>query len=235
MSFCKAILLLFFPISLLASNLHMKLLEPLLGIKYRIDGTTNIYEKYTLFENQNKIYKKAGLNCSGFVLTGAKQLLGKNIKIDSAKKDINQNSGENSSMGKDWDFGRDLILNIAKPFSHRFLNYDTIDTNSTTSDGININNTLAWSDIFKRMKKENIYLVAFSKPTEIKGYKYLYSHVGIMIKDDNNNIWLYHSTEKNGVHKIWMDFDTNMTPFKKEYPKSSSYEIRALVLELDLS
>lgn len=234
MIFYRVVVLLLLPMWLSASNLHLKLLEPLLGIKYRMDGATNIKEEYTLFANQKKIYKKAGLNCSGFVLAGARQLLGKSITINEAKKDINQNSDANSSMGKDWDFGRDLILNIASPYSHRFLNYEDIDTNSSTSDGIKLYDHVAWHDLFKQMKKDNIYLTTFSKNVDMEKYDVLYYHVGIIIKDDNDNIWLYHATQESGVHRVWLDFDKKMTPFSKEYPKSSSYNKKALVLELDL-
>lgn len=234
MKFLKLIFI-FLPVSLVASSLHLKLLEPLLGIKYRVDGTTNIKEEYTLFSNPKNIYKKAGFNCSGFVLAGSRQLLGKSITINDAKKDTNQNSSPASPLGEDWDFGRDLILNIASSYSHRFLNYDTIDTNSSTGDGIDINDSVAWHDLFKQMKKENIYLMTFSKPTSQKGYKYLYYHVGIIIKDDNDNIWLYHATQNSGVHKVWLDYDKNMTPFKKEYPDNLTKGKKALILELDLT
>ncbi len=235
MNFFKKIFILILPIYLSANDLHVKLLEPLLDIDYRIDGVTNIKEEYTVFSDTSKIYKRAGLNCSGFVLAGARQLLGKSITISEAIKDTNQNSDKNSSLGEDWDFGRDLILNIAKPFNHRFLNYEDIDTNSSTSDGIRLNDHVAWSDMFKRMKKDNIYLTAFSKNVNKNGYKALYYHVGIIIKDDNSNIWLYHSTPKSGVHRVWLDFDRKMTPFKREYPENLSHDKRALILELDLS
>ncbi len=233
MNIFKIVFILMLPICVYASNLHVKLLEPLLGIKYRVDGVTNIKEEYTVFEKPSITYKKAGFNCSGFVLAGARQLLGKSITIKEAIKDINFNSDENSSLGKDWDFGRDLILNIAKPFKYRFLNYDDIDINSSSSDGIRLNDHVAWSDMFQQMKKSNIYLTTFSKRD--KKDRILYYHVGIIIKDDNSNIWLYHSTPKSGVHRVWLDFDKNMTPFKKEYPAVSSSNKKALILELDLS
>lgn len=221
-------------ISLNANDIHVKLLEPLLGIKYRVDGTTNAEERYTLFENEDKIYKKAGLNCSGFVLTASKQLLGKTITIKEAKKDINKNSDENSSMGKDWDFGRDLIQNIASNYNSNYLSLGEINPNSTTSDGIKSHDVKAWNYIFQHIKKENIYLAVFSKPTTLKGYKILYYHVGIIIKDNNKNIWLYHATQNDGVHKVWLDYDRAMTYFNKEFAKNSKYNKKVLILELEL-
>lgn len=234
--FTKILLLVFILHANANSNdLHVKLLEPLLDIKYRKDGTTNMEEQYTLFADQSKRYKKAGLNCSGFVFTAIKRLFGESIPIDSVLKDINQNSGKNSPLGEDWDFGRDLILNIAHKYKHRFLNEGEIDTSSSTSDGVKTNDVEGWKKIFKQIKKDNIYLATFSKPVKIKNYKVLYYHVGIIIKDNNKNIWLYHSTPIDGVHRTWLDYDKNMTPFNKEYKKHPDYDKRVLILEIDRS
>lgn len=224
--------LLLLHVSLHANDLHVKLLEPLLGIKYRIDGTTNADEKYTLFANTSKIYKKAGLNCSGFVLTAMKQLLGKTITIDEAKKDINKNSNTNSSMGQDWDFGRDLIQNISQGYNSNYLSIKDINPNSLTGDGIKIYDLKAWKYVFRQIKKDNIYLLAFSKQTNMKGYKIIYHHVGIIIKDNNKNIWLYHATQKNGAHRVWLDYDKKMTPFRKEFAKDIKSSRKVLILEI---
>lgn len=222
----------FLHVSLCASDLHVKLLEPFLGIKYRNDGTTNINEEYTLFANTSKIYKKAGLNCSGFVLTAMKQLLGKNITIAEAKIDTNQNSGVNSPMGQDWDFGRDLIQNIAKDYSYEYISKRDINPNSLTGDGIDIYDLKAWKFVFEKIKKNRIYLLAFSKNSTLKGYKTIYHHVGIIIKDSNRNIWLYHATQKNGVHRVWLNYDRNMRPFAKEFKKDINKNRKVLILEV---
>lgn len=221
-------------VNLFANDLHVKILENFLGIAYRIDGTTTDDEFYTTFNDQNKSFKKAGLNCSGFVHTASKFLLGQSFSIDEVRKDINKNSYKNSPLGEDWDFGRDLILNIASKFPHKFINPSDVDINSSTSDGFLIDDMNAWKKIFKQIKKQNIYLVTFSKPTNLKGYKYLYYHVGIIIKDNNNNIFLYHATPKQGVHKTWLNFDSKMTPFFSEYKQSAKFSKKILILELQL-
>lgn len=229
------ILLLSLHVNLYSSDLHVKLLEPLLDIKYRKDGVSNADEQYTLFKNQSKIFKRAGLNCSGFVVAASRQLLGKSIIINDTIKDINQNSGINSKMGEDWDFGRDLILNIASKYNHKFINNEEIDINSLTSDGVKTQDVKGWNRIFKKIKKENIYLVAFSKPVKNQTYKFLYYHVGVIVKDNNKNVWLYHSTPKLGVHRTWLDYDKKMSPFNKEYKKNPNYDKKVIILEIDMS
>lgn len=227
------ILMAFLQTSIFANDLQVELLEPFLGIKYRVDGTTDKNENYTTFSDPTKRYKKAGLNCSGFVHTASKQLLGKSFAIDDVTKDTNKNSSKNAPLGEDWDFGRDLILNIASNYSHSFINDEWIDADSTSSDGIRTDDLRGWKELFKRINKDDIYLVVFSKPVSKPPYKVLYYHVGIIIKDNNGNVWLYHSTPIQGVHRVWLNYDEKMTPFQKEFKKNPAYDKRVLVLELE--
>lgn len=215
-------------LNLLASDTHKRLLKPFIGIPYRTDGAMNIDGNYTSFANTHKFYKTPGLNCSGFVLSGVRALLNKKIAIKTAKKDINNNSGTKALLGKDWDFGRDLIQNISKKYKTKYLSTQKINPNSTTSDGIGMRDKKAWLWVLEKIKKQNIYLMALSKKTNLKNYKFLYHHVGIIIKDGNDKIWLYHATRKNGVNKVLLSNDKILSSFIKNYKKTQ----KALILEV---
>lgn len=229
----KILFLIFLSINLYANDKHIKLLEPFLDIPYRANGTTNSDERYVVFSNPKDTYKRAGLSGSGFVHAAAKQLLGQDFTPEEIKYDLNQNSGKNSPLGYNWDFAKDVILNIAKHFKYHFINEENIDLNSTSSQGFKLNDIKMWKEVFKKIKKQNIYLVAFSKPSQKKGYKYVYYHPAIIVKDNNNNIFLYHSTPKQGVHRVWLNYDNMLTPLVKEF--SSKNDKKVIILELELS
>ncbi|MBS9778867.1 MAG: hypothetical protein KGV58_00995 [Campylobacteraceae bacterium] len=217
-------LFLFSCVCLNASSLHVRLLEPFLGIKYRQYGTTNINEKYVLFTDKFKTLKKAGFGHNGFVYSAYKRLLGKSMDID----EVLQNSGKNymNLVLKD-DFSLKLALNIAKKHKNRFLNSSFCEYYGGDY-AFDIYNIRRWNRVFKKLKKENIYLAIFSK--HIRG-KDKFSHLGIIIKDDNKNVFLYQSTPKYGVHKIWMDFDRKMSIFGKDI---DSLPQKVLILELEI-
>ncbi len=200
--------LLFVGTNLYASSLHLKLLEPFLGIKYRQYGTTNTDERYTIFTDLNSSFKKAGLGNNGFVFTAYKQLLGKTFGLEKV-------------LGKkqlilDNNFSLDLAKSIAS--NHKYNVFEPFNAHDLSR----------WNFVFKQIKAKNIYLAIFSRG--IKDEK-IYFHLGIIIKDDNKNIWLYHANRKNGVSRIWLDFDRKMSSFRKEFGKN---DVEILIFELDI-
>ncbi len=224
MKVIKILFLVFFATNFLhASSLHVRLLEPFLGIKYRQYGTTNEDERYTLFINQDKIYESAGLDDKGFVFSAYKRLFGKSMEISEV---FVPNKNNENEIYKN-NFSLNLALNLALNHQNRFLNSSFCEFYKRDFS-FDIYNIRRWSRVFERMNKENIYLAIFSKTIRNKE---VYSHIGIIIKDDNKNIFLYQSTPKYGVHKIWMDFDKKMSIFAKDI---DSLPLKVLILELQL-
>ncbi len=85
---------------------------PLLGTPYRDDGVDDPAGRHTLFADQAKTFPDRGLNCSGFVVTASRGILGRPLPLDAMRRDRKGDSGPGAAAGEDWDFGYDLLLNV---------------------------------------------------------------------------------------------------------------------------
>jgi hypothetical protein len=92
-----------------------------LGIPYRDDGVLNNEGQFTTFNRPDRIYPSPGMNCSGLVLSVSRFLLNKNFSLTAVTRDRQNNSGPGSPLGKDWDFGLDLILNLTEGIPRRVV------------------------------------------------------------------------------------------------------------------
>lgn len=212
-------------------------INSLLGAKYRKDGVTNRFGLYTLFEKQELFFKDPGFNCSGFVLTMSRILLNNSINIDEARKDLNENSSSGSEFGQDWDFGRDLIMNITSPYGFNIIlpnseSSNSFDINAFKSLGFSLHDLENWKNIFPQIKNDKVYFVAFSRKAIASGYKYLYYHVAIIVKDSADAIWLYHATPGEGAHRIFMNSKQGMKKFQEEFKEKKGFPKKLLIIEV---
>ncbi len=219
-------LFLFSSLDLWAQNLSpIKIANQYLGTKFREDGAQNIRGKYTTFTTPTHLYSTPGYNCSGFVLAAARRILKKHITISGAKFDRRSDSGINSPFGHDWDFGLDLILNIAEdrrprfilPISPPHLQKKVERDKSHVIRGFPLNDQSSWQDIFLRIKKGYLYLASISRPTHRKGYQFLHYHVALLLRDKNSKVWFYHTTRKNNTHRLEINSAHGMKRLQRQF------------------
>ncbi len=215
-------------------------LEPdaLLGLPYRNDGAIDENGRNTLFANPQATFVAPGLNCSGFVLAAARAVFNANLTLEQAKIDRLNDSGPESPLGQDWDFGLDLILNISEGRPRRVLMPDgplplPADADGQTLRGFALDDPNAWKRILPQMRPGHVYLASISKPAARKGYVLLHYHVGLAIPDRQGHVWWYHSTPGSGVHRLDLNSPQGMAVFNKEFTGPKASKKRILLLEVD--
>ncbi|MEW6140768.1 MAG: hypothetical protein AB1733_21310 [Thermodesulfobacteriota bacterium] len=178
-----------------------------LGIPYRDDGALDNRGNFTTFAQPETLFDTPGLNCSGLVVSVSRFLFNKNWDLRAVSRDQQGNSGDNSRLGKDWDFGWDLILNLTAGTKRRLLmpdggNHPVEEVDGLTVRGFDLHDQRAWNAVLSQMRVGHIYLGSISKPANRPGYKVLHYHVVLMIPDGKGGVWLYHSTRRSNVHKM---------------------------------
>ncbi|MFH0825753.1 MAG: hypothetical protein V2B18_23610, partial [Pseudomonadota bacterium] len=183
------------------------LVNTFLGIPYRDDGTLDQRGVFTTFSRPDEVFDEPGLNCSGLVVSAARYLLNKNFTISEVKRDRQGNSGPNSPLGEDWDFGWDLILNLTEGIPRQVIMPDgkprqveRIDARLTR--GFDLQDRQAWVAMLGQMQPGRIYPGSISRPTKRVAAGVLHYHVVLIVPDRNGSIWLYHATRRSQVHKM---------------------------------
>ncbi|WP_144413080.1 hypothetical protein [Pragia fontium] len=219
-----------------------KKLNGLLGISYRIDGVITETGKYALFAKPNTYLATPGLNCSGFVLEASRFLLDKNITVSAAKVDRLLNSAKNSPYSEDWDFGWDLILNIAQDSPAIFIlpNGERRDKNDPQVNGFSprgfdLHSQQTWDELPSRLKPDNLYLVSFNRDSG-KAPGIQHYHVGLIYVNDKGEIWLYQTTGKaRKVYRRNLADKHQRDQFLRSFSSRSKLKKYILILEIPLS
>jgi hypothetical protein len=207
-----------------------------LGIPYRDDGALDSQGRFTTFEDPTRVFDSPGLNCSGLVLSVCRFLYDKNWTLEQAMGDPQENSGPTSQLGKDWDFGLDLILNISQGGQRRALMPDGGQHAVSEFDGINargfdLHDRAAWRAVLAQMQPGRAYLGSISKVASKPGYRVLHYHVVLMLPDSKGNVWLYHATHRSNVHKMNMNTAKGMGRFMSEFTGARDDGKRMIVVE----
>ncbi|MBF0480081.1 MAG: hypothetical protein HQK81_00370 [Desulfovibrionaceae bacterium] len=206
------------------------------GIPYRDDGTLDEQGRYTLFERPDQIFQTPGLNCSGFVLSLSRYLLGRNIGLAQAAHDRLGDSGPDSPLGKDWDFGWDLIWNIASLAANpRILSPpgapDAAQGNDgATQRGFALSDAAAWGAALGQMRPGTMVLGSVSKTTPGGPRHY---HVVLILPARDGRVLLYHATPKTGVHRLEISHPDGLRFFIEEMQRGASKKM-ILLLEAAL-
>jgi hypothetical protein len=217
-----------------------KVLEAFLDLPYREDGAINEQGEYTLFADQSRRFSSPGLNCSGLVLEVARFLLGRNISLDEAMRDRLGDSGPGAPGGEDWDFGRELILNISEGFHRRFLLPDGLVANPAETTGLapkgyEIRLDATWKELPARLRPGRLYLISFNVEGRRKGYGLQHYHVGCLHIASTGEAWLYQTTGgSGGVNRRDMKNEQGRASFRKAFADRGDARRRILVLEVDL-
>ena len=217
-----------------------KILNAFLGVPYRVNGAINNKGQYVSFNQNDHIYQTAGLNCSGFVLEASRFLLQKNMSIEQVKIDRNNDSSMDSPYGVDWDFGWDLILNIAEGTSAQFLLPEGQVTapslvTAFSPRGFDLHKPETWQELPTRLKQKHLYLVSFYRDTNKKGYQLQHYHVGLFYVDDVNQIWLYQTTgSAKKVYRRNLSDQYQRAIFLKSFANSGGHRKYIAILEIAL-
>lgn len=217
-----------------------RILNSFLGIPYRVNGGVNEKGNYVLFNRPERVQITPGLNCSGFVLAASRFLLDKNIALSAATRDRLGDSSGNSDYGQDWDFGWDLILNIAEGFPANFIlpggqTADVAQVNAFSPRGYDLHDPSIWLELQERLEPGYLYLVSFNKDSARRGYAMLHYHVGLMYADNSGNIWLYNTTGAAGkVYRRNLSDKNQRAIFLRSFANSKKAKKYLLILAVKL-
>jgi hypothetical protein len=207
-----------------------------LGIPYRDDGALDDKGHFTTFRRPEEILDTPGLNCSGLVVSICRYLFNKNWTIQQLLRDPQGNSGVNSPLGKDWDFGWDLILNLTDGRSRRLVMPDRSNYTPESADGLNfrgfdLHDRPAWQAVLAQIQPGRVYLGSISKPTKKPGYKILHYHVVLILADKKRGIWVYHATHRSNVHRIDINTPQGLNKFFAQFGGHRGETKKILILE----
>ncbi len=207
-----------------------------LRIPYRDDGALDEKGYFTTFSRPDIHFDTPGLNCSGLVLSVSRFLFGRNFTLIEATRDRQGNSGQGSPLGKDWDFGLDLILNISDGVPRKAIMPDGRDVpletgDGTTLRGFNLHDYDAWQHVLSQMQPDRVYLGSISKTSNKRGYRLLHYHVVIMIPDGKGGVWLYHSTHRSQVHKMNLRTRAGLNRLMAQFRNSRSDDKMIFIVE----
>jgi len=207
--------------------------DAFLGIPYRDDGTLDEQGRYTLFERPDRVFPSPGLNCSGFVLSLSRYLIGRNISLTQASRDRLGDSGADAPLGRDWDFGWDLIWNIASLAGNpKVLVPSGAAASSQGSDGASqrgfaLSDTAAWSAVLGQMRPGTMVLGSVSKMAK-SGPRH--HHVVLILPLAGGRTALYHATPRTGVHRLEISRPDGLRFFIEEMERGGS---RKMILLLE--
>jgi hypothetical protein len=207
-----------------------------LGIPYREDGALDDKGHFTTFAHPQEILDSPGLNCSGLVVSVCRYLFNKNWSIAQVLRDPQGNSGPNSALGKDWDFGWDLILNLTEGRPRKLLvtdksNYSPEKVDTLKFRGFDLNDIAAWQAVLAQMRPGRVYLGSISKSTKKPGYKILHYHVVLILPDSKHGIWLYHATHRSNVHRMDINTAQGLNRFFSQFGGQRGEIKKILLLE----
>ncbi len=253
------------------ANASMRI-DHFLGIPYRDDGALDYSGepllavasgRYTLFADQSRTFDKPGLNCSGFVLAASEKILNQSVTLDEAKKDRKGDSGPNATWGEDWDFGLDLILNIAEGRESKVLlpggravDPSTLDGRGSSNEkvkqgergadgrGFALQDRKAWAEILPRLRSDKLYLWTLSRAHPNKPLQY--HHVGLILAPDavglnnepaggKNRILLYHAARNVGVNRVDLNSKSGLENFLNRYKDVNGSDRHIYLLEVDMT
>ncbi len=205
-----------------------------LGIPYRDDGAIDDRGFFTTFADPNKFFETPGLNCSGLVLSVSRFLFNRNWTLKEATRDRQGNSGVNSPLGKDWDFGWDLIFNITDVTTRRVMLPDDSPVNLDTADGkslrgFDLHDTSAWHAITRRFVPGRVYLGSISRIAPELNDRLLHYHVVIIIPDKTGAAYLYHATRRSNVHRINIATQHGLQRFLAQF-RGSRHDTKKILL-----
>ncbi len=236
-----------FPTASFAAADPAAALAPLLGVPYREDGALDTAGRYTLFAAPERFFTTPGLNCSGLTLQGARLLLRRELPLAAVARDRLGDSGEGAALGRDWDFGWDLIMNISEGLPRRMLlpggAQDGAEGDIARADGrfprgFDIHAPNFWPDLLPRIKAGHLYLADFSKEAGRAGpkpYVLLHYHVGLLVRAADGGIWFYHTTHASRKSfRMNLATDEGKAQFLRSFSNTGAIRKMLLLIEVPI-
>jgi hypothetical protein len=194
--------------------------DAFLGILYRNDGALDEQGRYTLFARPDQFFTEPGLNCSGLVVAISRDLLGRNFTLAEAKRDRLGDSGPGAALGEDWDFGRDLILNLTDGLPRRQVlpggnAREPVD--GLTDTGFLVNDPAVWPAVLAQLTPGRVYLGSLNRPVAKEGYLLLHHHVVLLLPGHEGQAWLYQATGRHGVYRLDLATAEGLRRFLEPY------------------
>ncbi len=193
-------------------------LNELLGIAYVNDEVRDETGRWTFFAHPETTAPSPGLNCSGFVVTSSRKLLGRSPSLSEATKDRFEDSGEGAPLGHDWDFGFDLVLNLSEGLPRTALLPDKdqpVDgLDGRALRGFAIDDVGAWAKVFPRIKVGQVSLVSLSR---VLGKKLQHHHVAFVLRDSADRVWFYQTLPRGHSHRLEISSDQGFARLQKMF------------------
>ena len=216
-----------------------KTMDAFVNLAYREDGTLDEKGRWTLFADPSATFQTPGLNCSGFVVEGSRYLLGKNFTPSAAMRDRAGDSGPGAAKGQDWDFGWDVVCNISEGFKRALLLPGGKTADPAGYDGTyrgwELNSDATWDELLPRFKPGRLYLISFSKGTKQPGYTMLHYHVGIIVKGDKGETFLYQTSSDAGkANRRDLAAPKGMASLHRDFADKPGNKKMIVVLEVEI-
>lgn len=214
-------------------------LEKFLGIPFLVDGAQNQDGRWVTFNEPDLNLGSPGFNCSGFTVAAARELLGRNFSLTEAGFDRRGDSGPGAELGQDWDFGLDLILNLAEAYPHRYLP-EPENPDESPRVFLRPGRSLGWgvsihSPDFERILKQinpgNFCFFVFSRPDKRFPAGLSYYHVGVIIPE-GQAMWLYHVTKGAKTSRIDIGSRDGLARLRRYFKPIENGERRVFMIEV---
>ncbi|MEW6263860.1 MAG: hypothetical protein AB1641_12365 [Thermodesulfobacteriota bacterium] len=215
----------------------IEIADAFLGAPYREDGTLDENGRFTLFEHPDRVFPTPGLNCSGLVLAISRFLLGRNFTLAESQRDRLGDSGPDSPLGRNWDYGWDLILNLTDHASRRVIMPDGHDrtlesATALTMRGFDLQDGSAWPAVLRRIKPENTYLATFSRPSGRVKAGIVHHHVAVLLADGRDGVWMYQTTHTSTrVIRFNLNSAPGLALFRESFRPIGGGRIMLLIIE----
>ena len=210
-----------------------------IGIPFRVDGAQDLSGQWVTFNHPDEPVTTPGFNCSGFTVAAARKLLERDFELTPASRDRLNDSGPDAPYGQDWDFGLDLILNLAEDYPHRFLPevYDPASpafepTRPGRAHGLGVSlHSPAFEEQLARIQPGNFCFFVFSRPDGRFPVGVSYYHVGVIVPD-GENLWLYHSTAGAKTHRLNLAAPAELARLRRHFKPLENAERRVFMVEV---
>jgi len=213
-------------------------LAPLLGQPFRSDGAQDEEGRWVSFSRPDLVSPSPGFNCSGFAVAAARLLLDRPFSLAEAVHDRRGDSGPGSPLGQDWDFGLDLILNLAEGRAVRTLPETNLE--SPALEPFGPGRALGWGtalhgrdfeDLLARIRPGDFAFFCLSRPDGRFRAGVSYYHVGLIVPEPPH-LWLYHSTLGRATHRVDLADPGRLAAFRRQFRPPARGERRIFMVEV---
>ncbi len=204
-------------------------LRELMGIPYVNDQVLDENGRWTFFAKLDAVADSPGLNCSGFVYAATRRLLHRELTVTEAKRDRLGDSGPDSALGEDWDFGWDLLMNLSEGLERKILLPEGpkeagLDV-ARTEKGFVADDGAAWEKLLPQIKEGRVYLASIIRN---KHGRLEHGHVAFLVRDGAGKVWLYQTLPRGRSHRLNLTSEGGLARLKGMFGKG----VRMFLLEV---